>query len=110
MALTITAPVGMTAKARNLPGDTRVVQQLLNGVTTTNGGPAVKLVVDGICGPKTQNAIQQFQLKHFGLKLADGRVDPGGQTLAKLNALSGPAGLDDSRVVRCHPAPGVRTS
>lgn len=38
-------------------------------------------------GPKTNGAIQSFQLKHFGWSGADGRVDPGRQTLAKLNEL-----------------------
>jgi hypothetical protein len=37
------------------------------------------------CGPKTIDAIQKFQLFHFGWNGADGRVDPDGQTLRKLN-------------------------
>jgi hypothetical protein len=41
--------------------------------------------VDGKCGTKTKKAIQLFQLHHFGWSGADGRVDPGQQTLAKLN-------------------------
>jgi len=47
------------------------------------------LKVDSICGEKTKKAIQMFQLKHFGWKLADGRVDPYKQTIAKLNELVG---------------------
>jgi hypothetical protein len=46
-------------------------------------------MVDGRCGQKTMKAIQTFQLKHFGWKGADGRVDPDKQTIAKLNELAG---------------------
>jgi hypothetical protein len=88
MNASISAPVGLGLKARNVPADVRVVQELLNGVGEAEGGPKVGLKVDGICGSKTTGAIQQFQLKHFGWKLADGRVDPNGPTLAKLNQLS----------------------
>ncbi len=56
------------------------------------GGPAPKLDVDGLVGPKTIGAIQKFQLHHFGFKGADGRVDPDGATLAKLNELASPVG------------------
>jgi peptidoglycan hydrolase-like protein with peptidoglycan-binding domain len=107
MSATISAPVGMTSKAKNLEPDVRIIQALLDGIKPADGGPSVALAVDGKCGPKTQNAIQQFQFKQVGAKLADGRVDPGGPTLAKMNALStaAVATLDDTRVVRCHPAP-----
>ena len=90
MAATIGASVGI--KGVNVPTDVVTVQTLLNKIDRTQGGPAVKLVPDGICGTKTNTAIQQFQLKHFGWKGADGRVDPGGATLQKLNELSGPPG------------------
>jgi hypothetical protein len=66
-----------------------VIQRALNDVPPDQGQPAPLLVVDGICGPKTKNAIQKFQLKHFGWKGADGRVDPDHQTIAKLNELAG---------------------
>jgi peptidoglycan hydrolase-like protein with peptidoglycan-binding domain len=100
----------MTPKAKNTPVDVRAIQELLNGVPPEQGGPSPKLTVDGKCGPQTQKAIQQFQLKHFGWKLADGRVDPNGPALAKMNELSSGAGasLGDRNVLRCHPAPHVR--
>ena len=110
MAVTISAPVGMGPKAANRLVDVRTIQHLLNGIKPSEGGPQPLLVVDGLCGKKTESAVQQFQLKHFGWKLADGRVDPGGQTLALMNQLSGsspgPPEHDDA-AVRCHPAPGV---
>lgn len=76
------------AGGSNLHQDVVTVQELLNGVSPDNGGAKPVLKVDGIAGPKTRNAIQVFQLKHFGWKLADARVDPDGATLRKLNELS----------------------
>lgn len=76
----------------NLYEDVANVQDLLNRVAPKPGGPSPLLKVDGLCGPKTKTAIQRFQLQHFGWKLADGRVDPGGVTLKKLNEVTrGPA-------------------
>jgi len=72
----------------NLHQDVVTVQELLNGVSPEQGGARPLLKVDGICGPKTKHGIQVFQLKHFGWKLADARVDPEGATLRKLNELS----------------------
>ena len=94
MARTISASVGAMGGI-NRANDVITVQELLNGVTPAQGGPAPSLAVDGICGPLTKKAIQAFQLEHFGWKGADGRVDPGQQTLAKLNELStgGPPGV-----------------
>jgi hypothetical protein len=86
MARTISDSVG--EKGRNLEADVMTVQQLLNGVLPAFGGPAVKLKVDGICGPKTKAAIRNFQVKQFGFSGADGRVDRDKQTLARLNVLS----------------------
>ena len=83
MPKTITASVGLNGK--NKDPDTRIIQELLNKVPAVQGGPKVALDIDGICGPLTRGAIQKFQLHHFGWSGADGRVDPGMQTLAKLN-------------------------
>jgi hypothetical protein len=84
MAQNITASVGRAGGA-NFPNDVKVVQQLLNNVPENAGGPHVKLQVDGVCGPMTKDAIQKFQVRQFGWGGADGRVDPNGRTLAKLN-------------------------
>jgi hypothetical protein len=84
-------PVGMGPKSKNLGTDVKTIQELLNRIVPDQGGPAPPLKVDGICGPKTQNAIQRFQLKHFGWPGADGRVDPTGPTLGKMDAVAKPA-------------------
>jgi hypothetical protein len=83
---TISATVGRVS--RNEPSDVITIQELLNNVSPGEGGPPIKLVVDGLCGPKTQHAIQTFQLKHFGFSGADGRVEPGKQSLARLNEIN----------------------
>lgn len=88
MARTISASVGRMG-GRSLPADTVTVQQLLNQVAAGQGNPVPLLEVDGLCGPKTIDAIQRFQLQHFGWSGADGRVDPAGQTLARLNTFDG---------------------
>lgn len=84
----ISMPVG--ERGRNIPDDVSTIQDALNRVQPADGGPKLPLKVDGICGPKTKGAIQTFQLKHFGWKGADSRIEPGKQTLAKLNQLLGP--------------------
>lgn len=84
MAREIRASVGRLGGV-NRPQDVRTVQELLNEVPLASGGPVPKLDQDEICGLKTIRAIQTFQLHHFGFKGADGRVDPGRRTLAKLN-------------------------
>jgi hypothetical protein len=45
------------------------------------------LTIDGLCGPKTRAAISKFQQKYFGIRGADDLIEPGRQTLAKLNDL-----------------------
>lgn len=67
-----------------LPQDVMTVQYLLNCVPPSKGGPSTELVIDGIVGPKTMEAIANFQ--RGGLSSPDGRVDPGGPTLSRLQA------------------------
>ena len=74
----------------NRAEDVRRIQEALNRVPPEKGGPVPPLVVDGLCGPKTTAAIWKFQ-KAQGLP-ADGRVDPGHATLARLNSVLGAAG------------------
>jgi Putative peptidoglycan binding domain len=81
---TLVASVGRLGGV-NHPGDVQNVQELLNQVPVGAGGPPVPLDPDMKCGPKTIEAIQKFQLFHFGWNGTDGRVDPDGQTLRKLN-------------------------
>jgi hypothetical protein len=86
----ISAPVGQGAP--NIFTDVLTIQELINQVPVSEGGlpDDKKLAVDGICGPKTKDAISKFQLKQFGWKGADGKVEPGKQTLAKLNSFEKP--------------------
>lgn len=85
---TISASVGQNA-TNKLP-DAVTVQQLLNKVPVDQGGPEKPLKVDGLAWGKTIAAIKRFQHVHMGHKWPDGRVDPGGKTLASLNAYDQP--------------------
>jgi hypothetical protein len=87
MIETISASVGSMG-GRNRPPDVITVQQLLNRVPLGQGCPFPELQVDGLCGFKTISAILRFQLQHFGWQGRDGRVDPDGRTLEKLNELT----------------------
>jgi hypothetical protein len=80
MAKNISGSVGKGGN--NIPVDVLVVQYLLNCVPSNEGGPYEELVLDGLCGQLTIGAIQCFQMTALGF--ADGRVDPGGQTIASL--------------------------
>ena len=73
----------------NRAEDVILVQQLLNRFSNL---PGVPLRVDGDIGPRTIDAIEAFQRVHLGMQQPDGRVDPGGRTLAALAAA--PAGED----------------
>src|SRR5262245_45527653 len=82
MARQLSASVGVGG--RNVAPDVTSVQELLNLAPGGLDGPPFPVVVDGVIGPETVGAINRFQSKNFGW--ADGRVDPNGKTLAKLNA------------------------
>jgi len=104
MASVIGASVGR-AGALNRPPDVLTVQRLLNQVPPASAGPFPPLVPDGMCGEKTMGAIQKFQIRHFGWSGADGRVDPGGQTLRKLNEFDVPFLTNGSVLICPHGAP-----
>jgi peptidoglycan hydrolase-like protein with peptidoglycan-binding domain len=89
VAKNITASVGLGGF--NRLNDVKVIQTLLNQVPAVSGGPVPSLDVDGVCGPLTIGAVRAFQQRQFGWN--DGRVDPAGQTLTRLNAFdSAPGG------------------
>lgn len=67
--------------APNLPGDVRTVQRLLNRCARCR--PSPPLVEDGVAGPITIAAIEAAQ-QAFSIAKVDGRIDPGGPTLAAL--------------------------
>jgi hypothetical protein len=69
----------------NLRQDVKTVQALLN-FNRRQIVPLPPLVVDGICGTNTIRAIEEFQHRALSLGRPDGRVDPGGATLARLVA------------------------
>lgn len=88
MPISLTGSVGRMG-ANNRVEDVRKIQNALNDVPADAGRPVPRLDPDGKCGPKTIEAIQRFQLKHFGWQGADGRVDVGGPTHRKLNEYDG---------------------
>jgi hypothetical protein len=67
----------------NDPSDVKVVQELLNKFTKISG--QAKLNVDGKIGPKTLEAIGAFQQKVVGMARPDSLVEPGRNTMKKLN-------------------------
>lgn len=85
----IAAPVGVGG--RNLPDDVLCIQQLLNALPVTEGGPDRPLAEDGIAGPLTNGAIGKYQRLRIGW--SDGRIDPGGPTITALvrQVLTSPA-------------------
>ncbi len=68
--------------------DVKVVQELINANLGKLPGLQA-LSVDGRIGPKTIAAIEAFQRRVAQIANPDGRVDPGGRTLAVLNEKAG---------------------
>ncbi|KAA0256268.1 hypothetical protein FBQ97_10815 [Acidobacteria bacterium ACD] len=66
--------------------DVLTVQRLLNGTPPEQGGPVPKLPEDGIVSQRLILAIAAFQRKQVGW--SDGRVDPGGETIRRLQAIN----------------------
>lgn len=88
-AIQISAPVGNVSP--NRAEDVQTIQDALNRTRPEDGGPRIPLKVDGLCGPRTKDVIQNFQVKQFGWKYADMKIEPGKQTIARLNELLGAA-------------------
>jgi hypothetical protein len=66
----------------NIKKDVRYVQALLNFWRQDNG--RVQIKVDGLVGPQTIGAIEDFQRAKTGI--VDGRVDPNGPSIKALEA------------------------
>jgi len=81
----ITKAVGLGAP--NVGQDVVNIQYALDQIAPIDGGPSPQLVIDGKCGPKTNKAIRDFQMKQFGFSGADGRIDPGKHTIQRINEL-----------------------
>ena len=76
-------------KAINNEHDVRTVQVLLNQ-NNSRIAPLALLDEDGAIGPKTIEAISEFQRRVVGMTRPDGRVDPGGGTIRALNQTPAP--------------------
>lgn len=81
----ITASVGRNGV--NKHNDTITVQKLINQNIRLIT-PLRPISEDGKAGPKTIGAIEEFQRRVLRLSRPDGRVDPHGRTLQKLNEKS----------------------
>ena len=101
----LSASVGQGGKNRR--DDAVTIQTMLNDVPAAESGPQPRLAVDEIVGGLTIAAIRRFQMRQLGW--ADGRIDPGGPTLARLRGYSASAdasGLKAPNPLRRHaPSP-----
>src|SRR5262249_28125366 len=79
----IKAAVGAQPGAMNNSADVEIVQRLLNEHAAQVGYS--QLPVNGMVTLQMVEAIRSFQQKVVGMKIPDGRVDPSGATLRKLN-------------------------
>ena len=70
---------------KNDPDDVRIVQTALNRISAPLGGPVPKLKVDGIVGPKTNDAIIKFQKRQT--KWVNGKVEPDKAVIRRLNEM-----------------------
>lgn len=84
----ITGSVG--SNGDNLSEDVLCVQRLLNRHDLS---PLQRLEEDGRAGPRTVECIRHFQTRYLGMNAPDGRVDPDGRTLRKLDSGGGAAPL-----------------
>jgi hypothetical protein len=83
--------------ALNAITDQRAIIGLLNRIHHSQGGPMRPLPPPqraGIASPELIAAILTFQTRHMEPRFRDSRVDPGGGTLAKLNAMAQAAALE----------------
>lgn len=108
------SPLGLAGSVglggKNLKADVIRIQDTLNAIPAAEGTPARLLSLDGIAGPKTCEAIRQFQLKHFGFRGADGRVDPGGQSERRLGELLATHGSSQWSIRRVEAAAAAHTN
>jgi peptidoglycan hydrolase-like protein with peptidoglycan-binding domain len=110
--IAIQQPVGQGPLARNRPDDVRTIQEALNQVTVKGaaGGPMPFLDVDGIMGPKTLAAIVNFQRAQVQGIRPDGLVEPGKQTILRLNAIVAPVSKFDLNARLASALPLVRAA
>lgn len=98
-------PVAITASVGSRPAPNRLADQtaiagLLNKVPNGLGGPRSPVPaprINGVASPQLLSAILAFQTAQMEPRFRDGRIDPGGRTLVRLNALSGTEGMVASK-------------
>ncbi len=73
---------------QNIFSDVVTVQNALNTVPQSLGGPLPGLSVDGLSGPKTIGAIEKFQRVQFPGIFPDGLISPQKRTISLLNSLA----------------------
>jgi len=76
----ITLPVGRGGV--NMRSDVVTIRQIINSRLPV---PLRPLVVNGLCGPLTIEAIEHIQRLYLRMNPPDGRVDPHGATMRVLN-------------------------
>jgi hypothetical protein len=74
----ISGAVGL--RGVNRKEDVRTIQELLNLVPHAEGGPLEELAEDGICGRKTNGAIEKLQARNWGWKRVTTKVSQGDPT------------------------------
>ncbi len=73
---------------KNQRSDVVVIQKALNFFIKNNLlTPLIPLKEDGVAGKITQSAIRRFQQVSMSMVMPDGRIDPSGKTLDKLNSM-----------------------
>jgi Putative peptidoglycan binding domain len=96
-----TSPLGMSVPGSyfydvaNDASDVRKIQDLLNRLAVSR----VPIPVTGRCDPETVDGIMTFQKLFPGLPAPDGKVDPGGKTLARMNAVASPLELKAPKLI-----------
>jgi len=88
--------------------DVKVIQSALNLVNPTRLTGAPELAIDGLIGPMTIGVIEQFQEDIVEMANPDGRIDPDGPSIARLQT-SIPKGLTPTalRGIMVHSPPEV---
>jgi hypothetical protein len=87
--------------------DVRTVQELLNLVPHALGGPMIKLATDGLCGRKTNGAIEKVQATKWGWRSVTTRVEPNSATWKFLMTFDSPAPLTNFPPIKAPEAPKV---
>ncbi len=70
----------------NARNDVIFIQTALNAYAKKHANNSFPLIVDGLCGEKTIQAIYNFQRNHVGIITPDSRIDPNGRSFRFLTA------------------------